>query len=42
MSVYLHIDPSADETPETLRDSLKTLDAVAARVDFLDEAAAGL
>jgi hypothetical protein len=49
MVVYLHIGPSADETPATFRDGLRTLDAVAARVkagtlrvlrtvDLLDEA----
>jgi hypothetical protein len=32
MIVYLHIGPSADETPETLRAGMKTLDQVARRV----------
>lgn len=51
MVVYLHIGPSSDETPETLRDGMKTLDDVARRfregslqvlktVDLLDRAAA--
>ncbi len=50
MIVYLHIGPSAGETPEQLRSGLKTLDEVAARVksgalrvlrtvDLLDQAA---
>ena len=53
MIVYLHIGPSADETPETFRQGLTTLDAVAARVkagtlrllrtvDLLDEASANV
>jgi len=32
MIVYLHIGPSADETPERLRNGMKALDAVAQRV----------
>lgn len=49
MIVYLHIGPSADETPENLRAGMKAMDEVAARakagrlrvlrtVDLLDEA----
>ena len=32
MAVYLHIGPSVGETPQSLRDGIKTLDEVAARV----------
>jgi hypothetical protein len=50
MVVYLHIGPSSDETPVTLREGMKTLDAVARRsyegtlrvlktVDLLEEGA---
>jgi hypothetical protein len=50
MIVYLHIGPSADETPQTLLDGMKALDGVARRVregslqvmktvDLLDRAA---
>jgi len=53
MIVYLHIGPSADETPETLRAGMKALDDVARRVregslrvertvDLLDRSAAQL
>src|SRR6185295_12926471 len=32
MIVYLHIGPSGDETPQNLRDGMKAMEQVAARV----------